>query len=145
MFSSGISVYQVLGLISIFQDCARNKGIKKWQLVSSERETLLQRHFSASPWEGLIAAWGDDNFNTSRSEVMIHTRGQPETLLCLEKKKAETILEDSGLNPLSSFTVQSSWPRFLTLSEAANRVTIKRKRQRWKLRKRCSQRELKVQ
>lgn len=49
----------------------------------------------------LDCSWGDDKFNTSHGEVINQTQGQPETLLCLEKKKAETILEDSDLNPLS--------------------------------------------
>lgn len=131
MFSSGISDWRVsqgLGLLSI-SSVPEIKKWKKWQLVSSEREILLRRHFSDSPWECLIRAAAMTTLihHTVRLLTRHGVSSRPYT-----KKKAETILEDSGLNPLSSFPVQRVWPHISTLSKSANGVTIKLKRQQWK-------------
>lgn len=101
---------------------------------------LREGDSSPKPFQNLSlgrpdCSWDDDNYNTSQAEVIHQTRGQPKTPLCLKKKKAETILEDSEQNPLSSFTVQNDWNRFLALSEAAKGVTLKRERQGWKCKK----------
>lgn len=115
--------------------CARNK--KKWQLVSSERESLLQRPFNDSSQGSLHLNRGVDNYNTSCIEVMNQPCGQPGAPFCLEKRKVETIFENTELNPKTltqvHFTVQSFWLCLLTLSETANMVTLNPNRERWGL------------
>lgn len=72
----------------------------------------------------LDSSLDDENFKTSRGQVINQVRSASNLTLT-----SKTILEDSDLNPSSSYAVQSVWPHILTLSELVNRVSIKLKRQ----------------